>query len=72
MCIYVDQLYETPPMPLAGECKPPGPCLNIKTVFPGSGIPMLKIRRSQDRLIFNIGIPILVIQHLYIEAPRIL
>ena len=33
------------------------------------GIPMLKIRRSQDRLIFNIGIPILVRQHLYIEIP---
>ena len=34
-------------------------------------IPMLKIRRSGDRLIFNIGIPILVRWHLYIEkAPR--
>ena len=31
------------------------------------GIPMLKIRRSQDRLIFNMGIPILVI-HLYVET----
>ena len=29
---------------------------------------MLKIRRSQDRLIFNMGIPILVRQHLYIET----
>ena len=31
------------------------------------GIPMLKIRWSQNRLIFNMGIPILVRQHLYIE-----
>ena len=29
---------------------------------------MLKIKRSQDHLIFNIGIPILV-RHLYIEMP---
>ena len=35
------------------------------------GIPTLKIRRSCDRLIFNMGIPILVRRHLYIEtAPR--
>ena len=48
-----------------------GPRLNIKTVFPGMGIPMLKIRRSQDRLIFNMGVPILVRQHLYVEiVPR--
>ena len=39
--------------------------------FPGMGIPMLKIRRSRDRPIFNMGIPILVRGHLYIEtAPR--
>ena len=30
------------------------------------GIPMLKIRRSQDRLIFNMGIPI----YLYWDAPH--
>ena len=36
------------------------------------GIPMLKIGRSQDRLIFNMGIRILVRRHLYIEtAPRV-
>ena len=45
----------------------PGPRLNIKTIFPGMGIPMLKIRRSQDRLIFKMGIPILVRRYLYIE-----
>ena len=35
-----------------------GPRLNIKTVFPGMGIPMLKIRRPVGRLIFNMGIVI--------------
>ena len=44
-----------------------GPRVNIKTTFPGMGIPMLKITRSWDRLIFNMGIPILVRWHLYIE-----
>ena len=33
------------------------------------GIPMLKVRRSRDHLIFNMGIPILVRRHLYIERP---
>ena len=49
----------------------PGPCLNIKTAFPGVRSPMLKIRWSLDSLIFNMGIPILIIRHFYIEmAPR--
>ena len=39
--------------------------LNIKTVFPGEGIPITKIRRSWDRLIFIMGILILVWKHLY-------
>ena len=43
-----------------------GPRLNIKTVFPGMEILMLKTRWSRDRLIFNMGIPILVRWHLYI------
>ena len=47
---------------------PPGPRCNIKTVFPGMGIPMLMIRRSRDRLIFNMVIPILV-RHLYVQTP---
>ena len=48
-----------------------GSHLNIKMVFAGMRISMLKIRRSQDCLIFNMGIPILVRRHLYIEmAPR--
>ena len=33
------------------------------------GILMLKIRRSRNRLIFNMGTPILVRQHLYVETP---
>ena len=51
----------------------PGPRLNIKTVFfPSMGISMLKIRRSRDCHIFNMGVPILVRRHLYIEtAPRL-
>ena len=56
---------------LCSYMTPPGPRLNIKTVFPRYGIPMLKKRRSRDRLIFNMGIAILVIRHLYIKtAPR--
>ena len=39
--------------------------LNIKTIFPRCEITMLKIRWSQDSLNFNMGIPILVRQHLY-------
>ena len=46
-----------------------GPCPNIKTVFARYGIPMLKIRRSGDSLIFNMGIPVLVRWHFYIETP---
>ena len=46
----------------------PVPRLNIKTIFPGMGIPMLKIRQSQTHVIFNMGIPILVSRYLYIET----
>ena len=45
-----------------------GPCLNIKTVFSSMGIPMLKMRRPQDRLIFSMGIPLLVRRHPYTET----
>ena len=48
-----------------------GPVSIWKPSFPGMEIPMLKIRRSWDRLIFNMGIPILVRRYLYIETgPR--
>ena len=53
--------------------KSSGPCLSIKAVFPGMGLSIVKIRRSWHCLIFNIGIPILVRQHLYIKmAPEYL
>ena len=40
-------------------------------VFLGMGIPIIKMRRSEDRLIFLMGIPVLVREYLYIEmAPR--
>ena len=32
-------------------------CFNIKTIFPGTEITMLKKRQSTDRFIFNKGIP---------------
>ena len=53
--------------PIWQHSSTPGPSLNIKTIFPGMGIPMLKIRRSRDRLIFNMVIPTPVRWHLYIE-----
>ena len=36
-----------------------GPRLKIKTILPGIGIPIIKVRRSFDRLIFIMGIPLL-------------
>ena len=39
-----------------------GPRRNIKIVFPGMGISIIKIRRSRDRLISIMGRPILVRQ----------
>ena len=47
--------------------EPPGSRLNIMTVFPCMGIPVLKIRQSQDRIIFNMGIPTLVRRHFHIK-----
>ena len=34
--------------------------LNIKSIFPGMEIPIIKIRLSDDSLIFIMGIPLLV------------
>ena len=49
----------------------PGPRHIITTVFPGMVIPDIKIRRSQDRLIFIMRIPIPIRRHFYIETvPR--
>ena len=56
--------------PLGGQ-KLPGPCLNIKTVFPGMGISIWKIRWLRDYLVFIMGIPLLLRWNLYIEMdPR--
>ena len=49
------------------NCVGTGARLNIKTVFLRYGDPVLKLRRSWDRLIFNTGIHILVRPHIYIE-----
>ena len=46
----------------------PGVGFNIKTVFLGIMIPVMKIRRLWDCLIFIMGIHILVRQLLYIET----
>ena len=45
-----------------------GPHLNIKTVFTGMLISIIKIRWSWDCLLFMMGMPILVRQRLYIET----
>ena len=45
----------------------PGACLNIKNVFPGYTDSIRRMRRLWDRLIFVIGISILVRRHFYIE-----
>ena len=41
-----------------------------KCRFSGIGVPIIKIRESQDRLIFIIGIHVLVRRHHYIETAR--
>ena len=46
-----------------------GPVSIYRPYFPGMGIPMLKIRRLRDCLIFNMGTSILVRRYLYNEMP---
>ena len=46
----------------------PGAYFNIKTILPGIGISIIKIRQPWDCLIFIMGIHILVRRHLYIET----
>ena len=59
------------PHPLMNRSWQPRGHFNIKTVFPGIGIPIIKIRRSWDRLIFIMRIPILVTWHFCTAtAPR--
>ena len=50
-------------------CSTIGPCLKIKTVFPDMGVSIVKIKQSKDRLIFIMGIPILV-RYLIETAPQ--
>ena len=53
------------------ECRywPTEPCFNIKTVFQGPSIPIIKIR---DTVILAIGIPVSVRRHIQIETtPRL-
>ena len=49
--------------------KPTGHRLNINIIFPRYGDSHVKIRWPQDRLMFNMGIPILVRWHLYLRRP---
>ena len=59
--------------PLPGPMRTQGAVSIRKTVLPGMAIPMLKIRRPNGRLIFNMGIPIPGKDGLYIETgPRCL
>ena len=47
-----------------------GSHLNIKAVFPGIEIPIIKMKRSLDRLCFIMGVSILARRHFYIETPH--
>ena len=47
----------------------PGPCFNMNTIFSCMNISVIKRRRSWDRLIFIIRIPILIRRHLKSETP---
>ena len=55
----------------AKKSRTPYRSINIKTVFPGIRVSIMKIKRSWDRLIFIMGISLLVRRHIYIETiPR--
>ena len=59
------------PLCVSVRTSQPEPHFNIKPVFPGMGISIMKVRLTWDRLIFIIGIAMLVRRHLFIEtAPR--
>ena len=49
----------------------PGPCFSIKTIFAGMGISIINIRQPQGCLIFIMGIPIMVREHLYWISPLV-
>ena len=46
----------------------PGPCFNIKAIFSGMGISIIKINRPWDCLVFKMGIPILIRLHADINS----
>ena len=55
---------------LGGVNKKSGYYFNTKTIFPCIGLSIIKIRRSWDRHIFIMGIPILASEHVYnVTAP---
>ena len=41
---------------------------HLKTIYPGIGISILKVRRPCDKPFFIMGIPVLVSHHFYIET----
>ena len=68
-CLWpVRQCDNSPTNSMHPSSRRPGPRLNIKTIFSRYVIPMLKIRRSWGRRIFNMGIPMLVRRHRYFET----
>ena len=48
-----------------------GKTLNVKLVFPGRAISIIKLRRSHEPLVFMMGISTLVKRRLYIETVHI-
>ena len=70
LCLVGSHQPYTTPLLIILSFSESGPRFKIKTVFPGMGIPMIKIRPSRDCIIFNMTIPMLVRRHLYIETAR--
>ena len=65
---YISPTYSMPWLLMHRPYNAPGSRLSVKTVPPSMVIPILKIRRSQDRLIFNMRIHILLRRQLYVET----
>ena len=73
-CVEIPYVLPLPQMLVILSCRSAEWAVSIHgPSFPGIGIPTLKIRRSRDRLIFNMGIPLLVRRHIHIEmAPSLI
>ena len=68
-CVEISYVLPLPQMIVILSCRSAEWAVSIHgPSFPGIGIPTLKIRRSRDRLIFNMGIPLLVRRHIDITA----